>query len=351
MLWRSGKAGNYAYTVARVKAKKSLLLGEEDYNKMLMMSVLEISRYISENGYQKEMAELANRENGIDLVERATYQNMASIFKTILNSSQGQLQDMLTAYLRKWDYWNIKVILRGKIYGLNATNIREDLVPAGDMDIDDMEALLSLTSIDEVLSTIEKLAHMTFPAEILSEYKSTSNLGIIEDYLDIYRYEVLLASIGKSDRPFVIFRDTVRKSIDTKNYGTIMKLKAEGIYGEAVLKYMIPGGKLIDEKLITQLANAETLEAALADSTQLEIYDSIKEAIGDSEVSISAVMEGLCTYTAEQTKKFSHLYPLSVIPVMDYMIHKENEVRNIRLIARGIESNMNRDKIKELLVI
>ncbi|MDY5678350.1 MAG: V-type ATPase subunit, partial [Candidatus Methanomethylophilaceae archaeon] len=77
MFRRSGRKGNYAYTVARVKAKKSLLLGEEDYNKMLQMSVPEISRYISESGYQKEMAELAGKIEGIDLVEHATYTNMA----------------------------------------------------------------------------------------------------------------------------------------------------------------------------------------------------------------------------------------------------------------------------------
>ena len=57
MFKRSG-TGNYAYMSARVKAKTSKLLKEEDYNKMLMMSVPEISHYISEAGYSKEMNDL-----------------------------------------------------------------------------------------------------------------------------------------------------------------------------------------------------------------------------------------------------------------------------------------------------
>ena len=61
MFNRSGRAGNYAYAVSRVKAKKALLLKDEDYNKMLLMSVPEISRYISESGYQKEMRAWSRR--------------------------------------------------------------------------------------------------------------------------------------------------------------------------------------------------------------------------------------------------------------------------------------------------
>ena len=53
----------------------------------------------------------------------------------------------------------------------------------------------------------------------------------------------------------------------------------------------------------------------------------------------------------DASKNFSHLYPLSVIPVIDFMIHKENEVNNIRIVARGIESGLDKEIIKGLLVV
>ena len=56
-------------------------------------------------------------------------------------------------------------------------------------------------------------------------------------------------------------------------------------------------------------------------------------------------------YEIAQAKKFAHMYPLSVVPVIDYMIHKEIEVNNIRTVARGIESGLDKDIIKGLLVI
>ena len=45
------------------------------------------------------------------------------------------------------------------------------------------------------------------------------------------------------------------------------------------------------------------------------------------------------------------MYPLSVVPILDYMIHKEIEVGNIRTISRGIESGLDTETIKGLLVI
>ncbi|MBQ8179033.1 MAG: ATP synthase A1 subunit C [Candidatus Methanomethylophilaceae archaeon] len=350
MFRRSGRKGNYAYTVARVKAKKSLLLGEEDYNKMLQMSVPEISRYISESGYQKEMAELAGRIEGIDLVEHATYANMAKVFSSILAASQGELETMVAAYLEKWDIWNLKVILRGKSYGLGADEIREDLVPAGSLGAESLEKLIALDSIDDAIVNFAKMDKVN-GQELLDIYKESGNLGSVEDYLDKYHYARLLASIDPSSRPTKMFQEYVRKEIDVRNLETILKLKAEGIYGEQVMQYIIPGGKQVDKKLAVQLANAETIAAAASDLSQLEFYEIIKDLVEADEVRIRDVVSEMKRYEIAQAKKFSHLYPLSVVPILDYMIHKEIEVGNIRTISRGVESGLDKETIKGLLVI
>ncbi len=183
----SNKKGNYAYTTTRAKAKKSLLLKEEDYNKMLQMSTAEIARFISDSGYSKEMIDLGSKIEGMDLVERATYRHMADSFKTLLNGSQGELHTLLAAYLEKWDNWNIKVILRGKSYGLSADDIRDDLVPAGNLSSEELERLIGMESLDEIIAAYCKDESITIPAEIMTQYKADGNLGQIEDYLDKFR--------------------------------------------------------------------------------------------------------------------------------------------------------------------
>ncbi len=350
MFGRKGKKGNYAYLVARVKAKKAGLLKEDAYSKMLMMSLPEISRFISESGYQKEITELTGRYDGVDLIEHATYVNMARLFRGILEASQGELHEMIAADLGRWDSWNLKVILRGRSFGLSVDGIKEDLVPAGELDLAQLEKLMACETDEDLLTMFGRMQGAPVPQDVLSRYKEENNLAVIEDYLDKCFYEKLLLSIDPSSRPKRLYQDFIRNEIDITNLETILKLKKEGISGEDVLQFVIPGGKQIDRKLATQLANAESLSAMANDLAQLDFYEEIKPALENTD-SLREIVAALTKYHNEQAKTFSHLYPLSVIPVVDFMIHKENEVNNIRIIARGLDSGLDREVIKGLLVV
>ena len=258
---------------------------------------------------------------------------------------------MVAAYLEKWDIWNLKVILRGKSYGLSVDEVREDLVPAGSLKSEDLEKLMGIENVDDILANYSKMVHVQIPQDVMNAYKANGNLGEIEDYLDKFHWTRLLKSINPSSRPTRMFQDYVRMEIDVINLETILKLKAEGIYGEQVMKYIIPGGKDITPKVATQLANAETFAAASSDLQQLEFYDIIKDIVESDNVTVREVVTEMKKYEIAEANKFSHMYPLSVCPILDYMIHKEIEVGNIRTIARGIESGLNTETIKGLLVI
>ncbi|KUE73425.1 ATP synthase subunit C [Candidatus Methanomethylophilus sp. 1R26] len=349
MFARSGK-GNFSYTSARVKAKKSKLLKEEDYNKLLMMSVPEMSQYISEAGYSKEMADYAGRYSGLTLLEYATYANMSKAFRSILKSSTGELSNMVDAYLAKWDFENFKSILRGKKYGLSADQIREDMVPAGNLSAEDLEKLIAANTPEDALAQFAKKTNITVPDDAVTALKENNNLQPIEDAMVKSYYRKLLASISKQDRPTDIFRTYIKDCIDIKNVETVMKFKADRISGDTVAQFWIPGGAEIDEKVMAQIAAAPDVKSALNEMQNLRMYADIKDELSDDS-SILDVVAAMARYKAKLANKVGHMYPLSVIPVVDYMIHKENEVRNIRMIAHGTDSGLDRETMKGLLVI
>ncbi|RKS84184.1 ATP synthase C subunit, partial [Haloarcula quadrata] len=53
----------------------------------------------------------------------------------------------------------------------------------------------------------------------------------------------------------------------------------------------------------------------------------------------------------EYADRLSNRYPLSVCPVLSYVLAKEREVDNIRAIARGREAGLGPDEIEQELVI
>lgn len=349
MFKRSG-AGNYAYTAARVKAKKSKLLKEEDYNKLLMMSVPEISHYISEAGYSKEMTDLAGRYSGLSLVEYATYANMAKQFRSILDSATGDLSRMVSTYLTKWDFENLKVILRGKNYGLSLDDIREDLMPAGSLKTEDLEKILAAPSIEDALAIFKSKTGLSVSDEAVTCYKEEKVLTKLEDELTKGYYKSVLASIEGKDRATTIFRNYIKYVIDAKNIETVLKLKVEGVSGEDAAAFFIPGGYEVNQKVYSQISAAADLMAAVNEMQQLRIYAEIKDSLTAS-TTIMDIVNAIDKYKITLANQVAHMYPLSVIPVVEFMIHKEIEVRNIRMIAHGTDSGLDRETMKNLLVI
>jgi len=345
------KKGNYAYATARVKARKSLLLTDDVYTKMLLMDLPEISRLMGESTYQKEMAEMGGRIEGIDLIEHATYRNMARSFRSILDMTTGDLHDMVAAQLSYWDYWNLKVILRAKTFGADVESIREDLVPAGKQSIDFLDRLVVMETVEEILVAFSSEEGIKFPPEVLEMLKSENRLSALEDFLDKTYYQRLLESIDPSSKPKRLFKDFVRMEIDVLNTETILKLKMEEVPGDQIMRYFIEGGKQLDHKLAAQLASADSIESMVNDLAKLDFYADIADVISAETKSLRTLVAALKRYKLRKAQTFSHLYPLSVIPILDYMINKRVEVDNIRIIARGKVSGLDNNTIKELLVI
>jgi len=144
------EGGNYPYVVARVKAKKTLLLPRDTYAKMLQMEIPSIARMLGDGEYRQQVVALGARYSGVDLIERATSENLARVFTQIYEFCEGQLQTMIGNYLDRWDVNNIKTILRGKLYGATPQEITEDLVPAGSLPAVFLQELVQRETLAEI---------------------------------------------------------------------------------------------------------------------------------------------------------------------------------------------------------
>lgn len=111
----SGSPGgsNPEYVTARVRARRGALFDDDEYNKLVRMGPSEIARYMEESEYEQEINALGSRHSGVDLIEYALNRNLARHFDALLGFAEGQLYDLIARYLRKFDAWNVKTVLRG----------------------------------------------------------------------------------------------------------------------------------------------------------------------------------------------------------------------------------------------
>jgi V/A-type H+-transporting ATPase subunit C len=348
-----GSKGNYSYVTARVKAKKSLLISKDNYPKLLLMDLNEIGRFLGETQYKVEMTELATKYDGVNLIELGTSKNLARVFTDILNYSEGDLRQMLESYLCRWDIWNIKTVLRGKFYGASAEDIQEDIVAAGKLSEEYINTLIALDSVEDVLKEIRNKEGLAIPDEAVAEYNASKTLAPLEDHLDKVYYQDALGCIKCSNRAERLFKQFLRKEVDVTNLMTLMKLKKEGISPERPERYFIEGGEELEVKTLVALSRAETMDQMVSELTKYSFYAVIKDALEEFKQngSLTSVSLAMQRHLLRQSEKFSHIYPLSILPIVDYMLRKKQEVDNIRIIARCKESDLGPDQIKKLLVM
>src|SRR3989338_2754580 len=85
------RLGFYPYTYVRTAVMRTLLISKEEYPKLLKMSFNEITRYLQDSIYKKEIDSLATELSGPELLEIALNRNLATSFEKLRRISPEEL--------------------------------------------------------------------------------------------------------------------------------------------------------------------------------------------------------------------------------------------------------------------
>jgi len=347
----SRDASNYAYVNARVRSRWSALFTAEEYDTLIRMGPSEIARFMEETEYGPEIDALGSRHRGVDLIEYALNRNLARHFDDLLRWAQGTLSDLVSRYLRRFDAWNVKTALRGVYSETDSAVIDDDFIRTGEFD----EALLSrLEESDSVEAVVEALDGTPFGDPLraaLDDYEATGALVPLENAVDRTFYHALLRGLNAATeagtREFVKF---LQAEIDFRNIRNAFRLLRSGAAIEPA-EYYIEGGRLFEAAELASLVdNRDELVARLRASRYSEELEPALDRIESAETLIAfehALDAGLLAYSDH----LSHVFPLSVCPVLAYVLAKQREVDNIRAIARGRDVGLSEAEIERELVI
>ncbi|MDY6774800.1 MAG: ATP synthase A1 subunit C [Halobacteria archaeon] len=352
---------NFEYVTSRVRVRKSKLFDEDDYRKLVRMQPNEIARFMEESEYSREVDRLASRYTGVDLIEYALYDNMARHFSDIVRWSNGKLHSLVVEYLRSYDAWNIKTVLRGVYTGATETEIKNDLILAGELDEEFFDQIVGLEDVEQVVEAVSDTVFGDSLKDAVSEFRETGVLLPLENAVDRTFYEQLVGSDGdlgealqskyqSGQGPRQVYNDLLRVEIDILNIRNTVRV-AEEMENVDISDYFIEGGKVFSEDDLKRLSgNREELLNALRES---EYGDRLEDAITSLEEagSLTEFDEAIDRVLMGYSQRMTYQYPLSMAPVISYILHKEREVANIRAIARGKEAGLSREEIEDTIMV
>ncbi|TKX77296.1 V-type ATP synthase subunit C, partial [Halorubrum sp. SD626R] len=162
-------------------------------------------------------------------------------------------------------------------------------------------------------------------------------------------YERLLSGLGGGE-PTRQYEAFLKAEVDFRNATNALRLARSGADIDPAA-YFIEGGELFTRGSLARLArNLDELVEYIADS---QYGDELGPALRELEEADSLIAFEHATDAAllAYGDRLGTIHPVSITPIISYILAKEREVENIRAIARGKEAGLSADEIESELVI
>lgn len=346
------RIGMYPYTYARVSAMKGKLIQRDQYQKLLKMGTNEVAKFLQETEYRKEIDELASTHAGLQLIEGALHRNLARSLIKMKTIAEGSLKMVIEGYLKREDMRNVKTIMRGKFTKANAQQIESLLMPVGDLKKGFLQRLIQKESVPDIMKELRFLD----PKQLekgLKKFQETGNLFILENLLDQYYYKEMLAFTQLIPEQGTLFRGFLELEIDMLNIKTLLRLKREHLPAQEIEAYLLYAGAKLKKDELQHLLKLQQVDEILERLVKHGYGKVLQEGIEayKKNKSFSSIEVALHRNLLQRITLMTHQNPLSIDVLLGFMLAKEMEIRNLKLLIKGKRAGLDEGFIEKELVI
>ncbi|MDD6799070.1 MAG: V-type ATPase subunit [Firmicutes bacterium] len=278
-------------------------------------------------------------EKGFDMsggTERAVSEALETAYKTVFELAP---EPELYALLRyRYDCHNIKTAIKSYY---KKEPVREEL----------MSALGSVPSETAAKMPDEGVfgalpPHMAAAAEeAFTGYARVPDPQNIDITLDRACFMDMSECAQKGGNAYLM--DYVRTLADTVNITVCQRMIRMGRDASGFFEVWVPGGGL-DERFFKEIFLADDREEALWRGLKKTAYRSVGEKFEGTLPAPSKVDEACGEYLASLASGAKSVLFGAEIPAY-YLIKKESDTQNVRIIASGIDAGLEPERIKALL--
>ncbi|HIG95718.1 TPA: ATP synthase A1 subunit C [Candidatus Woesearchaeota archaeon] len=346
------RIGMYPYTYARVSAMKGKLIQRDQYQKMLRMGTNEVTKFLQETEYRKEIDELTATHAGLQLIESALHRNLARSLMKMKTIAEGSLKMVIEGYLKREDMRNIKTIMRGKFTKADSQQIESLLMPVGDLKKGFLQRLLQKESVPEIMKELKFIDSKQLEKG-MKKFQETGNLFILENLLDQQYYKEMLAFTQRIPEQGTLFREFLELEIDMLNIKTLLRLKREHLPPQEIEPYLFYAGAKLKKDELQHLLKLQQVEEVLERLARHGYGKVLQEGMETykKNKSLSGIEVALHRNLLQRITLMTHQNPLSIDVLLGFMLAKEMEIRNLKLLIKGKQAGLDEGFIEKELVI
>ena len=339
----------YAFISACLKGEEPKTVTSEHIDKMKAASNLEDAlAIIRETDIGSYLEESALRT--FDDLDEYLWRYLAQRIRYVesFHFLPGDVLKISRAYVVKYDVLNIKAVLQ-HLSGAQRTS----MIPVGIIDNDGLlEELSNAEDIDAIIQILIR-CKMGDYVPALEEYKidkSSKSKFVAEAKLDREYYKNLL-NMARRIKDGSALAKALGVMIDLTNLQIASRAIIQGI-GQDAAEFVIAGGYRITDKAIGELLPLKIADipARLEDTHYQQIAIEVSTNY-DKNKNITAVDEIIDRHKFEMLKDMLSPRVLSPLVMAWYLILKEAEIRNLRLVLKTIVDGVPVQEIESYLVL
>ncbi len=324
---------DYAYSASRVRAREIKLLDGNRFERMLeATSAQEAYKALTEAEYGFG----GDSVSGFHSFEVLLSQEMKKTF-SLLYEIAPQIE-VVKAFQRRYDYFNIKVLLKAELQNIQPPSI---LIDTGTFEKDEMVRIIRERDYEQLTPIMREA--------ILNIYDVFSRMHdpqAIDLLLDKASFKQFTTDLLNTNNDFL--HGIAKITVDITNIKMFIRAQAINKTEDFLRKILLEGGEIPIDLYIEGVD--KPLEDLIEAFKDTRYKDVIKEGIllYQEKKNLSALEKLLDDFFMKFLQQ-AKLITIGVEPFIVHLFAKETEIRNVRIIMTGKINNLPVDLIRERL--
>jgi len=333
---------NFTFPNAKIRAMGNPFVKEEKLKTLAESgSINEVYAKIREENYDLPKEET----DDLRTVERKLEENIVESIKKTAMSVPTTFKPFVNTWLMKYDLKMVKRALKAMFRENGKEELDERMIPVRIINEDKIEEMKSARNVQELIAILKE----TEFEEALKGKERVEDFYEFDVSLDRYLFEKIKKEVNKIEGEE---RSTVRyffgKYTDIINLKMVIRGLREDVDEETLKDSLLPSGRELEDWKLDNMVEASSLEEALIELEGTS-YDGLKEA--KASMSYFELEKRL---DEKLLKVVSEIYSqdiLTVGPLLKYLIAKEIELRNLKVLIRGVKEGLSAEKITDLMIM
>ena len=346
----------------RLRAMRAQLLSRRDFEGILAIPDLSgIVAALREGPYGRPIDSVGGEASDVARIEEALRRNVAETLSRLLAISSGECGEAVRLVLGRWELQAVKTVVRGKAAGASAGEILSALVPTGlhnEAALEEMCRQPSLRALAELMvSWREPWGRPLLRA--LNDYRGPRDLPLLESAMDrswfqqaAGRLRAIPGTRRETDGENALSR-FVSLSVDATNLMTALQAVEDRIVLADRDRFFLPGGRTFDRNAFDRVLASPNLAEALEEAERFLFRGSLPALSAPSAgvPFLPAIERQVDRILLRMSRGLSRVDPLGWGPLVNYLLEKLREVRNLRMIVRARLVDLPEADLGRLLIL